>query len=126
MCGGVPTRAALCVVAVAAVIGAAGCGSSDELTDEELFGSTTTTGASPSRPSLEGRFDAGARKLYLRCTGSGSPTVVFVHGSLRTREAAARGAGAAAGRLPSLLDRRRRSACTTVRTSGAATLHRVR
>jgi hypothetical protein len=35
--------------------------------------------------SQEGLFDVGGHKLYLKCEGSGSPTVVYLHGSIVTR-----------------------------------------
>ena len=38
----------------------------------------------------EGLFDVGGHKLYLKCEGSGSSTVVFLHGFVETP-----GAGAA-------------------------------
>ena len=31
---------------------------------------------------VEGPFDVGGHSLYLRCEGSGSPTVVYLHGSI--------------------------------------------
>jgi pimeloyl-ACP methyl ester carboxylesterase len=42
---------------------------------------TGATGAEPEDPHLiEGSFDVGGHSLYLRCTGFGSPTVVYLHG----------------------------------------------
>lgn len=31
---------------------------------------------------IEGKFDVGGHKLYLRCVGTGKPTIVYVHGSI--------------------------------------------
>jgi pimeloyl-ACP methyl ester carboxylesterase len=31
--------------------------------------------------TIVGRFDVGGHKLYLRCEGTGSPTVVYIHGA---------------------------------------------
>ena len=45
---------------------------------------------------IDGLFDVGGRNLYLRCEGTGSPTVVYLHG--------AGGASSNAGAIPSLLD----------------------
>lgn len=93
------------VVAIALAPLAAGCGSGDEASDRELFGDTASTSAASSRPTIEGLFDVGGRKLYLRCTGSGSPTVVFLHGSVQSAGDANH---EAAGKLPSLLEDDRR------------------
>ena len=40
--------------------------------------------ASPSAGAdvLEGSFDVGGHELYMRCSGTGSPTVVYLHGSI--------------------------------------------
>ena len=35
--------------------------------------------------AVEGLFDVGGHKLYLRCEGSGSPTVIYLHGIIVTR-----------------------------------------
>jgi len=49
---------------------------------------------------VEGRFDVGGHKLYMRCEGSGSPTVVYFHGFIEDPE----GGGATnAGEIPSML-----------------------
>ena len=70
-----------------------------------MFGDTTKTGT-PSRSSaLEGRFDAGDHKLYLKCTGNGSPTVVYLHSAVLQ---AGDPGHEQAGRVPSLLDDRYR------------------
>jgi pimeloyl-ACP methyl ester carboxylesterase len=44
----------------------------------------TATAGERSRPvqAIEGRFDVGGHKLYLTCKGSGSPTVVYLHGAI--------------------------------------------
>lgn len=87
----------LCSLALAA--GAAGCGSSEEVSDEELFGKKA---GPPSGPSvIAGRFDAGGHKLYLECRGAGSPTVVYLHGSVKVRGA---GGGRNAGQVATRLD----------------------
>ena len=88
-----------CLSAVAFATGAGGCGSDDEVADEQVFG--TTTGEQSSRPTIDGRFDVGGHKLYMKCQGAGSPTVVHLHGSVRDRG----GAGSTgAGEIPALLD----------------------
>jgi pimeloyl-ACP methyl ester carboxylesterase len=49
---------------------------------------------------IEGRFDVGDYKLYMRCEGSGSPTVVYFHGFI---EEPASGGASNAGEIPSML-----------------------
>jgi pimeloyl-ACP methyl ester carboxylesterase len=44
--------------------------------------STTTAGGSSSATTIEGRFDVGGHSLYLRCDGTGSPTIVYLHGAI--------------------------------------------
>ena len=48
---------------------------------------------------IEGRFDVGDYKLYMRCEGSGSPTVVYLHGYIEQPP----GGASSAGEIPSLL-----------------------
>jgi hypothetical protein len=38
--------------------------------------------ASTSGTTIEGRFDVGGHSLYLRCDGTGSPTIVYLHGAI--------------------------------------------
>jgi pimeloyl-ACP methyl ester carboxylesterase len=37
---------------------------------------------SPAAAAVEGLFDVGGHRLYIRCVGTGSPTVVFMHGMI--------------------------------------------
>ena len=85
-------------------VGVAACGSDDEISDEQLFGSARTSTAT-SRPVIDGLFDAGGHRLYLKCSGSGSPTVVFLHGSVRSEGDAGH---ESAGPIASHLDERHR------------------
>ena len=41
---------------------------------------TTEKSLTPAPDVIEGSFDVGGRELYMRCSGSGSPTVVYLHG----------------------------------------------
>ena len=41
---------------------------------------TTEESLTPGPDVVEGSFDVGGRELYMRCSGSGSPTVVYLHG----------------------------------------------
>lgn len=50
----------------------------DTVTPTKIVKRDTTTAA------LEGLFDVGGHKLYLRCEGSGSPTIVYLHGIIVT------------------------------------------
>lgn len=94
-----------CLLMVALVAGSVGCGSDDGVSDKELFGGTTKTDTPSSSSPVKGRFDAGDHKLYLKCTGKGSPTVVYLHGSVQQEGDPGH---ERAGRVPSLLDDRHR------------------
>jgi pimeloyl-ACP methyl ester carboxylesterase len=48
---------------------------------------------------IEGRFDVGDHKLYMRCEGSGSPTVIYLHGFIEQPP----GGASSAGEIPSML-----------------------
>ncbi len=48
---------------------------------------------------IEGKFDVGDYKLYMRCEGSGSPTVVYLHGFIEQPP----GGASSAGEIPSML-----------------------
>lgn len=50
--------------------------------------------------SVDGSFDIGGRSLAMRCQGTGTPTVVYLHGFV---EDAAGGGAANAGQIPELL-----------------------
>ncbi len=55
-----------------------------ESTDAGANPSVGTDEVSPSAPVdvLEGSFDVGGYELYMRCSGTGSPTIVYLHGSI--------------------------------------------
>ena len=36
----------------------------------------------PTAGVIEGKFDIGGHKLYLSCVGTGTPTIVYLHGSI--------------------------------------------
>jgi len=61
---------------------------------------TNTPANSTPNDVIEGRFDVGGYKLYMRCVGSGSPTVVYFHGYI---EEPAGGGATNAGEIPSML-----------------------
>jgi hypothetical protein len=63
---------------------------------------TTSTRNAPDTGStaVEGLFDVGGHQLYLKCEGSGSSTVVYLHGFIETP---AGGGSQNAGLVPRLL-----------------------
>jgi hypothetical protein len=54
---------------------------------------------------IDGSFDVGGHKLYMRCQGTGSPTVVYLHGYIHDPSG---GGSASAGTIPDLLATRNR------------------
>lgn len=71
MAGKLSHQLTMCVVAIA-LAASAGCGSEgDDLLER-------------SSSAIEGKFDVGGHKLFMRCRGTGSPTVVYLHGSVQT------------------------------------------
>lgn len=106
----------LCLTALVA----AGCGNRDggssgggldahgSAGDPEAAATVTPTPTPTATPApVRGRFAVGGgRRLWLRCTGGGAPTVVYLHPYVET----ARDDGSeAAGRLPGLLGRTHRT-----------------
>jgi pimeloyl-ACP methyl ester carboxylesterase len=68
-------------LAVAMVI--AGCaGTETPLATSSPPAANTTSSPTPDPEVLEGMFDVGGHSLYMRCegSGSGSPTIVYLHG----------------------------------------------
>lgn len=59
---------------------------------------STVTSADTASPALEGSLDVGGHKLYLKCEGTGSPTVVYLHGLIVTR-----GGSQSSGLIPGYL-----------------------
>jgi pimeloyl-ACP methyl ester carboxylesterase len=55
--------------------------------------------------TIEGRFDVGGHKLYLRCVGGGAgPTIVYFHGAIDNGQ----GGAVSAGAVPELVQDRHR------------------
>ena len=79
-------------VAVLALAGAAGCGSDN---NPDLLEKPSSSSA------IEGKFDVGDHKLFMECSGTGSPTVVYLHGSVQTKGESGR---ENAAHIPALLD----------------------
>ena len=78
---------------------ASGCGGSNSGGTAAPIESASSASAPPTT-GMDGTFDVGGHKLYLRCSGQGSPTVVYLHGYGGTSDNA--------GSLPSLLEGERR------------------
>ena len=64
---------------------------------------TNTPANSTPNDVIEGRFDVGDYKLYMRCVGSGSPTVVYFHGYIENSEDSDIYGASSAGEIPSML-----------------------
>jgi len=92
MTGRLSHQLVMCMVALA-LAGAAGCGSDDD----DLLERASS--------SIEGKFDVGGHKLFMECSGTGSPTVVYLHGSVQTK---GEGGRENAADIPALLDGRYR------------------
>jgi pimeloyl-ACP methyl ester carboxylesterase len=99
-------RRAVPAAALAATL-AAGCGGSDEPSPNARAASGPTGGADVELPGgvIDGSFDVGGHKLYMRCQGSGSPTVVYLHGYIHDPSG---GGSANAGAIPDQLATRNR------------------
>jgi pimeloyl-ACP methyl ester carboxylesterase len=54
--------------------------------------------------NIDGKFDVGGHKLHLACKGSGSPTIVYLHGL----DPAGQASGESAGAIPSLASAKHR------------------
>ncbi len=87
--------AAVALTAVAALL--VGCTSDDSPDSSETPETPSSSGSpSASEPAgdvVEGMFDVGGHELYLSCEGSGSPTVVYLHGSIEDASTVAHQAG---------------------------------
>lgn len=89
-------RAAL----LAIIMLTAACNSAETASDDA--GATSPTSSPKLDASkLEGSFDVGDHKLHMRCTGSGSPTVDYLHGYIFKPVG---GGGSNSGEFPALLD----------------------
>lgn len=77
-----PRRRTHVVALVAGVALAAGACTSGSSSDAE--GTTATISSSPvtaaGQGDIAGTFDIGGRKVYIQCTGQGSPTVILISG----------------------------------------------
>lgn len=68
---------------IALVLVPTGCGSGTADDPTSASSAPPFSSASSSSPEVvEGKYDVGGHALYLRCVGTGSPTVVYLHGSI--------------------------------------------
>ncbi len=93
--GTVGVRLAMTVLLASFVLTA--CGDGGEPSQE-----SAGTGGREAATVLDGRFDVGGHQLHLRCDGSGSPTVVYLHGLSHTEDGAEANAESA-GSLPTAI-----------------------
>jgi pimeloyl-ACP methyl ester carboxylesterase len=73
------------------------CGVSSQ--ESNSPGQESNSAANVAPNVIEGRFDVGDYKLYMRCEGTGSPTVVYLHGHIQEPP----GGAESARKIPSLL-----------------------
>lgn len=76
------------------------CGSAPPPNQSSSSAATTSTGN-----NIDGYFDVGGHKLNLSCAGSGSPTVVYLHGFISDPSG---GGSRNSGDIPGLLDKHHR------------------
>ena len=62
----------------------AGCAGSDESAATNTNATPATTQAAATG-KIDGKFDVGGHSLYLKCTGTEPPTIVYMHGSITER-----------------------------------------
>ncbi len=84
----------MCAATIALAASAAGCGGSE---GDDLLDRASST--------IQGKFDVGGHDLFVECRGTGSPTVVYLHGSVQTE---GEGGRRNAADIPALLDGRYR------------------
>jgi pimeloyl-ACP methyl ester carboxylesterase len=81
----------------------ASCSTAGDSDDNTTAGSPATTQAAVTG-KIDGKFDVGGHQLHLACEGSGSPTIVYLHGL----DPAGQTSGQSAGTIPSLTSARHR------------------
>lgn len=93
-------RAVLSALVASCALLASGCGGSSSGGTAAPMESTSSA-AAPSTAAIDGTFDVGGHKLYMRCSGQGSPTVIYLHGYIHDPSG---GGSDNAGLVPSLLE----------------------
>lgn len=74
----------------------ASCSGAGDTDDRATATNSATTQAATG--NIDGKFDVGGHKLHLACKGSGSPTIVYLHGL----DPAGQASGESAGAIPGL------------------------
>jgi pimeloyl-ACP methyl ester carboxylesterase len=69
------SRIVAAVCSMLALAAAAGCGTDGDDSD-------AAAAKRASAATIDGKFDVGGHRLYMRCRGSTPPTVVYLHGSI--------------------------------------------
>ena len=87
------------LVLIVLLAGCSGTGDTGETAAPTSTASPTTT-QTAAAGEIDASFDVGGHKLHLTCQGSGSPTVVYLHG---LSHAPGDASGASAASLPSLI-----------------------
>ncbi len=87
------------LVLIVLLAGCSGTGDTGETAAPTSPASPTTQAAATGK--MDGLFEVGDHKLHMSCEGSGSPTVVYLHGLDPAGSSGA--SGASAGVLPSLV-----------------------
>ena len=82
------------------LLASSGCGDESSPAGAPQESATSSTPADePASDVVEGRYDVGGHELFLSCEGSGSPTVVYMHGSIEDANTVAHEAGNEFSRL---------------------------
>lgn len=94
---GLAIRAAAGSATLALLLASSGCGDEDTPAGapQKTVASASSTVADEAAPEVVERlYDVGGHELFLSCEGSGSPTVVYMHGSIEDPSTVAHQAGA--------------------------------
>jgi pimeloyl-ACP methyl ester carboxylesterase len=67
------------VLVIPIIAALAGCGQASDRPEPQAARSPAS---SPSPQVIDGKFDVGGHSLYIKCGGTGSPTVVYMHGAV--------------------------------------------
>jgi len=94
-------RRMLAVLVLAVLVGSCSSGGEDDGGAAVPSSTSPPTTEAAASGRLDALFDAGGHKLHLACEGSGSPTVVYLHGLDPAGSSGTSGASASA--LPSLV-----------------------
>lgn len=77
-----------CLLVVACFVAACGGGAAEPdadpppATPSPSSPTSAASSAAPAGGSIDGTFDVGGHRLYLTCEGTGSPTIIYLHGAI--------------------------------------------